>query len=231
MRRTRKTRKAPKTRRRSRSQRRQGGSHFLEEAIRIAKEATAMDPSHVFALAGSTAVHLYLQELLTHPLDLADKEEAERLLETLAAPDDLDFKYKRNGPLFANHVVEKPRQLPNTSRGLTLNLSAFLEEPNLESCLSYVDLAGFRCCDPYEESPIFHKLPGTTSAFSKLEFHAPKEFRRKPMETVEIRGIPVLSINTMLELYGRYEVSANQAKMAALAFVASIFEKYSSHRS
>ncbi len=217
----RKTRKARKTRRRSRQQRQQGGSHFLEEAIQIAKQAAAMDPTHVFALAGSTAVHLYLQELLTSPLTSADKKEAERLLGTLTVPDDLDFKYKRQGLLFENHIVEKPREPSNTSRGLTLNLSTFLENTNLTDCPQYVDLAGFRCCDPYEESPIFHKLPGTTSAFSKLEFHAPKEFRRKPMEVVEIAGIPVLSVNNMLELYGRYEVSANQPKMAALAFVAA----------
>ncbi len=193
----------------------------MEEAIQIAKQAAAMDPTHVFALAGSTAVHLYLQELLTSPLTSADKKEAERLLGTLAVPDDLDFKYQRQGLLFENHIVEKPREPSNTSRGLTLNLSTFLENTNLTECPQYVDLAGFRCCDPYEESPIFHKLPGTTSAFSKLEFHAPKELRRKPMEVVEIAGIPVLSVNNMLELYGRYEVSANQPKMAALAFVAA----------
>ncbi len=198
----------------------------MEEAIRIAKEAAAMDSDHTFALAGSTAVHLYLQELLKSPLSSVDRREGERLLGSLASPDDLDFKYKRYGPLFAKYIVEKPRH--PTSTGLTLNLSAFLEETNLESCLSYVDLAGFRSCDPYEESPIFHKLPGTVSAFSKLEFHAPREFRRKPMHFVEIAGIPVLSIDNMIELYSKYEVSANHPKLAALAFIADRTEKYSS---
>jgi hypothetical protein len=192
----------------------------LDEAIRIAKEAAAMDPDHTFALAGSTAVHLYLQELLKSPLSSADRREGERLLGTLASPDDLDFKYKRYGPIFDKHIHTKTPRVTTTSTFPTLNLSPFLEESNLESCVSYVDLAGFRSCDPYEESPIFYKLPGTVSAFSKLEFHAPREFRRKPMHVVEIAGIPVLSVDNMIELYSKYEVSANHPKLAALAFIA-----------
>jgi hypothetical protein len=199
---------------------------MIQEAIRIAKEAAAMDDTHVFALAGSTAIHLYLHELLKHPLTTEDKKEAERLLETLAAPDDLDFKYKRHGPIFAKHIVKRTKPPVATTTTIpTLDLSSFLEESTPDTCQSYVDLAGFRCCDPYEESPIFHKLPETTSAFSKLEFHAPKEFRRKPMETVEISGIPVLSIDNMLDLYGRYEVSGNHPKRVALTFIDRIYNR------
>ncbi len=202
---------------------------MIQEAIRIAKEAAAMDDMHVFALAGSTAIHLYLHELLKHPLTPEDKKEAERLLGTLAAPDDLDFKYKRYGPIFAKHIVKRTNpsvattttnpSVATTTTIPTLDLSSFLEESTPDTCQTYVDLAGFRCCDPYEESPIFHKLPETTSAFSKLEFHAPKEFRRKPMETVEITGITVLSVENMIELYSKYEVSTNHPKLVALTFI------------
>ena len=201
---------------------------MLQETVRIAKTAAKMDDTHVFALAGSTAVHLFLTELLKHSLNPADKEEGERLLGSLAPPDDLDFKYKRYGPIFAEHIVNHA-QATSQSTGLTLDFS-FLQESNPETCQTYVDLAGFRSCDPYEESPIFQKLPGTASIFSKLEFHAPKEFRRKPMNTVDLAGISVLNVDDMIALYTNHQeegqLAANAPKRAVLAFVQDMYQKY-----
>lgn len=195
----------------------------LLETHHIQSIAAKMDgPNLPFLVAGSTAVVIYMYHLLTVDSWLLAKKEYEKGLELFAAlkrPDDLDFKYKRYDTLFDEHIYRSNTKNNRATNSLTLDMS-FLRKNN---CDEYIELAGFRCCDPFEESPIFTPLPGTASIFSKIEFHAPREFRRKRMHHTSISNgedtIQLLGINDMYDLYDKYTAIGNSPKIDALEFI------------
>lgn len=238
----RKSRRGTKSRRGGRRRRyvgRVGGSWLnqlpamIAEARTLQTLANDMDSYNApFLVAGSTAVAILLHELLTADatsLSPAEHAEGQTLLASLQKPDDLDFKFRNRsgGGPFRDSIQDETssaakEELPLGrvgSRGLSLRLSRIDDT----SCQQYVDLAGFRCCYPLEESPIFLPRDGALpSAFSKVEFHAPREFRRLPMHAVHIAGVDMLSVQDMLALYERYEIAANTPKLAALHYIQQV---------
>lgn len=196
----------------------------LLETYHIQSTANTMDgPNLPFLVAGSTAVAIYLYHLLTVDSHILTKKEYENGIELFTAlkkPDDLDFKYKRYDALFYDHIHRSNKTNNRTTNSLKLDMS-FLSS----NCNDYIDLAGFRCCDPFEESPIFTPLPGTASIFSKIEFHAPREFRRKSMHHTSISNgeytIQLLGINDLFLLYDNHTAGDNidTPKIAALEFI------------
>jgi hypothetical protein len=203
----------------------------VDEARTIQQTAHSMDDTNrPFLIAGSTAVLIYLYELLTTDRGYLTQEEYNKgieLLRSLKKPDDLDFKYKRQYTLFHDHIHKNAsNNKPNKSTNkLQLDLSQFTAKTvNITTCPQYVDLAGFRCCDTWEENPIFEPLPDTVSIFSKIEFNYPREFRRKPMHTANIGKLALLGIKDVYILYDNHTAAGNIDihKIAALEFIIDI---------
>lgn len=202
----------------------------LFETYHIQSTATTMDSSNLpFLVGGSTAVAIYLYHLLTVDSQILTKKEYEKGLELFASlkkPDDLDFKYKRYDALFYKHIHRSNKKNNLSTNSLKLDMS-FLSS----KCDDYIDLAGFRCCDPFEESPIFTPMPGTSSIFSKIEFNPPREFRRKPMHNTSISNgeytIQLLGIKDLFMLYDNHTAGGNidTHKIAALEFIINNISK------
>jgi hypothetical protein len=222
----------------TRKRKQRGGMHswypqVVDEARTIQQTATSMDDTNrPFLIAGSTAVLIYLYELLTTDRGYLTQEEYNKgteLLKNLKKPDDLDFKYKRQDTLFHDHIHKNTsNNKPANNKSLQLNLSQFTAKTvNITTCQEYVDLAGFRCCDTWEENPVFDPIPDTVSIFSKIEFHYPKEFRRKPMHTANIGELALLGIKDVYMLYDNHTAGGNidTHKIAALEFINNIISK------
>lgn len=219
MRRTRKTRR---TRRRTRKARR-GGAHWLPalqaETAALQRLANAKDPyNRPFLVTGSTAVALFLFELLTSDatyLTATERAEGEAHRTALAKPADLDFKYRRQGPLFDAQAG-----------GGLFDLSALLGSENT-TCEDFILLDGFRCCEPWEENPIFKRLPDTESLFEKVEFHTPREYRRKRMPIARIGEVEMLGMADVLGFYETYtRAGENAPKMAVLRWMMGVLERH-----
>ncbi len=209
---------------------------MIAEARTVQTAASNMDSYNApFLVAGSTAVAILLHELLTADgaiLTAEEQAEGEAVLTGLQKPDDLDFKFRSQGGIFSDHIRSDaaapaaPVLAPAPGKlGLRLSISTSFTTTN--DCSQYVDLAGFRCCHPLEESPIFTPYANTgTTLFSKVEFHAPREFRQRPMHAIHIQGLDVLGLREILFLYERYEVAANAPKLAAIRYLLRTVEAH-----
>ncbi len=198
---------------------------MIAEAARIQAEATSMDRfNQPFAIAGSVAVAVYLYNILqSGKLSKDQQAQGEALFAALAKPDDLDFKYRRQGPLFSDYIQgngdNNAFSAPNIPFSLSLNLSRFKGG----ACRKYVDLAGFRTCEPEEHSPIFrpHSNVGITK-FSKVEFDAPAAFAFRPMHISKVAGLDLLEIKDLIFLYEKHAEEDDVSlphKLHALNFV------------
>lgn len=201
---------------------------ILGEAARIQALATSMDEyNQPFLIAGSTAVAAYIHELLTTDVSVltpTEIAEGQTVMAALKKPDDLDFKYRRQGGLFEDHILQtQPMpQAPETNAGPALNFS-FLQS-TFNDCQQYIDIADYRCCEFWEENPIFY--PQKDAPFSKLEFHAPREFKRKRMHAAKIGGLDLLGIQDVMTLYTNHETNGNAPKLVALRYILSMLEMH-----
>ncbi len=206
---------------------------MIAEAAHIQAEATSMDRfNRPFAIAGSVAVAVYLYNILqSGKLSKDQQTHGESLFAALAKPDDLDFKYRRQGPLFSDFVQGGDNGdndafgTPNNPFSLSLNMSRFRGG----ACRKYVDLAGFRTCEPEEHSPIFrpHSNIGITK-FSKVDFDAPAAFALKPMRISHVAGLDLLEIKDLIFLYEKHAEENDVAlphKLNVLNFVREKIER------
>lgn len=217
-------------------------AEIIQHAKRIQTAAHALDEFHEFAIGGSAAVHIFLYELLTTDRAALSPEEAEQaanLLETLAAPNDLDFKYQKQGRIFADAIVHTkpapvlaPAPVPTPvlsmpsfggPKGLGLklgipslapmSLSIATEHTKSNSnseCESYIDLEEFRCCDPPSGSPIFTPRQGVTNA-------TPFEvIEFNPPQEFKNRRIPIVEIANL--------------QMLGIRALTNLYEKYERKR-
>ncbi len=230
-------------------------SEILTHARRLQQAAQSMDEFHLFAIGGSTAVAIFMHELLTADVDrLSDiqKREGSNLFESLKSPDDLDFKYQKQGRIFDDAIQRSAQSVvhsqpftlaPVPSRptfskpglGLSLSMPTLSPTPPPTSlslttsakkdCDTWIDIAEFRCCDPPAGSPIFYPNPTTSSPFSKIEFNPPSDFKFKPMLTVKIHGLTLLGARALLYLYEKYTRQENTYKVSALKWLVSCLKE------